>query len=259
MRGYIPPVNDNERLVVKKALELAKISAARQSFGFTQFLDERGLALTIAQLNKEPTVDFVSYGGTQDTLRNIICVYDSYLEPPSNIDFNISALQILCKGATKLTHRDFLGALMSLGIKREFVGDIIVSNGNCATLFVINSIKNLIMTDFFEVSRFKAIVSEPANDLILETNKNNEEKSISISSLRLDVILSSILNISRTTSSALVKNNSVKVCQIPVQSVHFMIQDNDILSIKGYGKFEISSIGEKTKKNRIYINYIKKS
>ena len=257
MRGYIPPINDAEKFIAKRALELGKLASIRSSYFFSQFLDERGIELSIAQINKVQGINYRIYGGYDNSLRSILCVYDQVLPPPQNEEYEISIVNVDCKGAKQLTHRDFLGALMSLGIKRDISGDIIVKNGNSATIFLKKSATNMILSDLVEVGRYSAIVSQIENKIINDTSQNNEEKTITVSSLRLDVVVSAITNVSRSVANSLIKSKTVKVCQMPVENVHFNLQDDDVISIRGYGKYKVISIGGKSKKNKIYLKYQK--
>ncbi|MEG2054571.1 MAG: YlmH/Sll1252 family protein [Oscillospiraceae bacterium] len=256
MKNYFPPINDEEKLICKKAQDLARTALARRKACYSQFLDERGIQLAVAAVNKIQGIGYVLYGGYSNAERQVLCVFDENEPILQNDSFPICSIKVICKGASGLSHRDFLGSLMALGIKREFTGDILVSNGENANIFLLNSIKVTIKNDLITVGKFNCTVND---DVIFEDDIQNEtvyeEKSSSISSLRLDCVLAALLNKSRGTAVDIIKSKSVKVCHMPVDDVHFEINEGDTLSIKGYGKFIVSQVGGKTKKDRIYITY----
>ena len=175
------------------------------------------------------------------------------------IDFPIVALRIsplAAKFADKLNHRDFLGALMNLGIKREVLGDIYVKD-KAALVFCKDTIANYIMENLTRVKHtsVKVEVSDNTDDLITPTL---EDKVIQVASVRIDAVIAKAYNMSRQEVLTPFKSGFVflngRVCTENAKT----LSSGDIISDRGYGKFEfaeelnVSKKGKTNCKIRIY-------
>lgn len=145
-----------------------------------------------------------------------------------------------------LKHQHILGTLMSLGIEREQVGDIIV---NERIQFVLTSrLESFIM---LELQRIKGasvkLYTIPVTDMI-QSNENWKIESATVSSLRLDVVIKEMIRKSRTIAKQLIEKKRVKVNHTIVDSADFQLQANDLISIQGFGRAHITDLGGKTKK-----------
>lgn len=153
-----------------------------------------------------------------------------------------------------LTHRDYLGALMSLGIKRECIGDILADETG-AYLFVLDSVASLVYDDLTAVGRC-SIRAVPADVCALPLQQEKETKTATVSSLRLDAVLAAMLHISRGNAAQLVKGGMVEVNHVATSSAHYEVYENDVFSIRGRGKFKLCETGALSRKGRTFISYI---
>lgn len=192
----------------------------------------------------------VKYGGYPLAER----VIAGFGENVSTDDFPISIIEISPvsqKFADKLTHRDFLGGLMNLGIKRELLGDIIVCD-NVGYLFCLTQIKDYIIDNLTRLKhttvRTKEITTLP-NDII----KEPQSAEIIVSSLRLDAIISAIFKLSRSESSKLFAQEKVFVNSKSVTNTSYQVKENDIISLRGFGRFQYIDQLRTTKKDRLVI------
>lgn len=212
--------------------------------GFIGFLNEREAALACSYL-KNRHIDFTIYGGYANASR-------VYLSLDSDCDactFPITPLLIVSKGKRDLTHRDYLGSLMGIGIKRECVGDIILQNNRSAVIFIRNEIASYVINELDRVGHETVTVSVYEGDTS-EFGTNTEELRIIVTSMRVDNILSSLLNVSRNESSELIHDDRVFVNYYQVSKPSHILNDTDVLSVRGYGKFIIGNISGKTKRDR---------
>ncbi|MDD3430329.1 MAG: YlmH/Sll1252 family protein, partial [Oscillospiraceae bacterium] len=185
-RGYQPPVNDEERLLCKKIGELVKVCEARGITKFSNFLDERGQALAQAEMARLKWTNYTFFGGYSGAQRQMLCVYEGETDTE---EWPIEAVSISCFAAKNLTHRDFLGALMALNIKREYVGDIIV-NGQETTVFLQKNMAQVVNSELTSVGRYNAsckIIS--AQDFSCQGEASTVENTIPVASMRLDAVL----------------------------------------------------------------------
>ena len=255
MRGFIPPQNQEETVFCKKAYSICEKAEKMRMKSFSTFLDLRQKELFISQFNKFSGIKIeFSAGYTGDSERTIACVYDEYDEVFS-WDYPISVIRSEINGDDKLTHRDFLGAIMNLMIKREYIGDILIENDICY-IICHNNMAPVIISELKKV-RHSFVDFEYYDQPVEYTRQISQQKSITVASMRLDAVVSAVLNCSRNEGSVLIKQGLVSVNHLLAKRVDFEIMDEDILSIRGKGKYKISFDGSKSRKDRYFITYYK--
>lgn len=193
-----------------------------------------------------PCVLFGGYDGAQR-------VVAGFGEDVKNDDFPIACVKIEPlneKFADELTHRDFLGSLMNLGIKRETVGDIIV-DGKCGYVICLENIADYICENLTRV-RHTSVVAKLS--LIPEnTAEKFEVLTVFAASKRLDVIIGAVYNFSRSEASKLIASERVFINSVLTLSASKTVSDNDIITIRGYGRFILSGEVKTTKKGRLVL------
>ena len=252
-RGFIPPSNDAEQLFVKRIADLIRVVSQSGVARTTLFLNEREQALAVTQLNRFSQVKHQFYGGISSADRKMLCIYED--EIPADA-FSISPIALKVSGdAAKLTHRDYLGALMALRLKRECIGDIILSNEG-ALVFVQKKFAQIIFDELFEIGRCH--VSASICEQLPESTapENLQTLTATVSSLRLDAILAAMLKISRGNAAELIRTKSVMVNHVEMTSVHDAVYEGDVFSVRGRGKFKLCEIRGKSKKDRTFVSYI---
>ena len=236
---------DNKELLEKRLNELY-LRAFNKGFNtFSDFLnmDEQS---TAANLN----LPCVSFGGYESAERVVIGFGDEI----ESSDFPICCIKIeplQQKFADKLSHRDFLGSLMNLGINRSTLGDIII-NDNCGYLFCLESISEYIIESLTRVKHtsVKCEVIKNENELKI---KEPEEKEINVSSLRADAVISSVYKLSRNETAELFSKELVFINSKAVKKPSVFLRENDIVSVRHKGRFIFAGELRKTKKDRAVI------
>ncbi len=252
MRGFIPPRNPEEVQLFRRYEKLCEKSRTISNRQFTAFLDLRQKELLIARANKEKSirVDF-SFGYQGDGERVVACMHPDW--DTEKIDYPIDIIRTPLSGQDTLTHRDFLGAAMSLMIKREYIGDIIVNNDECF-IACHDTVSSLIINELREVRR--SVVSfDWYHGTLSYTRQYSRSGSATVASMRLDSVISAILKMSRSKAADIVRSSSVEVNHMSIDRTDFEIVDGDILSIRGIGKYMVSFDGNTSRKNRLFINY----
>ncbi|MPM29040.1 hypothetical protein SDC9_75579 [bioreactor metagenome] len=203
----------------------------------------------LINMEKELGIKVYCYGIYEECERKIVA-FDLYEEPR---EYPIDLIKITNKSKFKnLTHRDYLGSLMSLGLKREVFGDLVVEDNNCYVP-VLGDITNYIL------GSLETIGNCPCEIEILESNIENipvvkfQEKVIICSSLRLDNVVSELSNLSRNDGNTLINNGSVMINHIICNKKDKLVKPLDIITVRGYGKFKMQEIAGETQKNRLKI------
>ena len=166
--------------------------------------------------------------------------------------FPITPLKINCSGFREHTHRDFLGSILALGIKRCVIGDIIVGDkGYYAVVFVHNRMVDYLYENLKLIGRDGVKLSVATPEDTASIVRNFERICGTSASLRLDAIISEVLNLSRDKSQTMISSGVVTVNHEDTTDKSRVLELNDVFTVKGYGKFVLSSIGEKNRKDRI--------
>lgn len=200
----------------------------------------------------------VFYGGHDDVLRVAMGVFPDYMDK-TDITFPIVCLKVIYnkKFGSTLTHSDFLGALMGLSIKREMIGDIITYGDLGVTyIFIIESIKEYIAQNLTKVGSQSVIVSELGDTSSITITREFEEISKVISSLRLDCVVAMVTGKSRGRAAELIERSAIVVNSKEIQSLSSILKPEDVIVIKGMGKFILKNV-QTTKKGRYLVSIFK--
>ena len=218
----------------------------------TSFLDPRGQYILEVIVGSFEDMK-VSYFGGQSAERKRAIIAPSYFEPTED-DFEEVLIQInYPEKFVSIQHQHVLGTLMSLGIEREQVGDILV--GDTIQFVLTKQLESYIMMELTKIKGATVkLDSIPFKDMIQSKENWNIHHS-TVSALRLDVVLKEMIRKSRSIAKQLIEKKRVKVNHTLIDSTDFQLQNNDLLSIQGFGRARIIDIGGKTKKEKVHITY----
>lgn len=163
-----------------------------------------------------------------------------------------AALRFNYRPQDKLTHRDILGALMALGIKRETLGDIICGDSS-ATLVCLPELGSYISESLTKAGRAGITASVISLDELPSREESLTIKTETVASLRLDVVLSAAFNLSRTKASALIAANRVSVNHQPCLHPSKELAEGTLISVRSMGRAKLTEVGGTSKKGRIFI------
>lgn len=218
----------------------------------TAFLDPRGQYIMEVVAGSFDDLNVTYYGGPYAERKRAI-IAPSYFEPTEEA-FEIVLIDVnYPQKFVTLQHQHILGTIMSLGIEREQLGDIVVSDKIQFTL--TRQLESYII---LELNRIKGATvklnSIPIKDMI-QSKENWQTFDTTVSGLRLDVVLKDMIRKSRTIAKQLIDKKRVKVNHTVIDATDFQLDSGDLLSIQGFGRAMITDIGGKTKKDKIRISY----
>lgn len=232
--------------------DLSKRAESRNRFVFSDFLtpDEQS---TVLSFKKE--LCEVSFFGGVDGCERVMARFGSVSEMGYEVPFPIATIKISplnIRFAEELTHRDCLGAVMSLGLERSQIGDIVMRDKCCYMFvcenkseYICNELKKIRHTDIqCEITSFDD--SEPLFKTLTKT--------VIISSDRLDCVISGVFNMSRSDCSALFEGGKIFVNGRQILSPSFRPDDGDTVSVRGHGKFIFHTPTTQTKKGRLVVD-----
>lgn len=167
-----------------------------------------------------------------------------------NDDVDITLFEIESK--TLLTHSQILGSLFSHNLDDSMFGDIVIINDKYY-IAIVNKLKNYFINNFNMVGKNKIKLHEVSLDQVRDFTPKYKELKISISSLRIDNVISKIIPTSRTISKELIDDDKIFINYEILNNRNYSLKKNDIFSIRGVGKFKLVNIGALTKNNKYQI------
>ena len=246
-----------DKLLISKMLDKIELSKSKNKIENTDFLDMYQKHLLEKILKQEKVDNYIISGGTEDTERNIIVFYPEKLKTVVGINYK-KVLPIVCIRINlpkemygKYSHRDYLGGLMKLGIKREKVGDICVFEDG-ADILILDEISKFLLNNITGLTRFSKSNIEIINvENIRKKKIEKEELKIIVPSMRLDAVISELLRTSRGKSEEIINEQRVFVNFENIDKLTKQIKEKDLITVRGKGRFEITKIEGTTRNDRI--------
>ncbi len=245
-------MNESDQLLKNRFTELARRAFSRECYVYSDFLDMAEQDVLGKMSFDKSSASYKLVGGHDFAERRIACFGDEerigYTESSPIVCVRISPVSR--KFADALTHRDFLGSLMALGLKRSVFGDIIIDE-NEAHLFCLESVGGCVTEQLDKVKNtsVECAVTETPKIVI----KLPEQSSINIASERLDAMIAAVYKLSRSESQQLIIGGKAYVDSRLTENVSFMPSPDSIVSVRGSGRFLYEGIERETKKGRLRV------
>jgi RNA-binding protein YlmH len=215
----------------------------------TDFLDPREQEIVRMVIGSDEDVKLSFFGGAPFTERKRGLLYPPYFQPGEE-DFALTLFSIGYPSKfVSLEHRQVLGSLMSLGLKRGKFGDILMKNGDLQFI-AASEIADYVLLHLHMIGGTKISLKEKPFTQIIALKEQWKEASITASSLRLDAVLAQAFGVSRQKIQSLIENGLVKVNWKTVDQAHWECREGDVLSARGFGRLKMIAIDGKTKKER---------
>lgn len=246
-----------EELVKKRFKDLADKAYRSSTYTFTGFLGLSEMS-SFYEMEKEITyVPAVSFGGSEGCERVILRFGSEELFGYTE-DFPIACLKIkplMQKFADDLGHRDFLGALMNLGIERSVLGDIIIKD-NEGYLFCIETIAPYIIENLSRV-KHTPVLCERTGNVPAKREEDMEKLTIQISSERIDAVAAKVYRLSRNESIDYFRQKKVFVNGKLCENNSYILKEKDMVTLRGLGKFIYTGRGSLSRKGKINTEVLK--
>ena len=242
-----------DRLTLAKVLDRAGRARDKNIPAATDFLSpqQRARALDLLRLAGIPETAYVSQGGYEGAERQVLLFLPDWMEA-ENAESPIRCLRASFREEETLSHRDFLGSLMGMGIVREKVGDILAASGS-ADLLVLEGVADFLLQSWDSAGRTKLHVTEIALENLHIPAVQRKEVRDTVSSLRLDAVAASGFRLARGKAAALIESGKVQLNWRECVKPDKLLEAGDVVSARGFGKFELAEVGGLTRKGRISI------
>lgn len=249
---YTAHIKNKDKLIdMRKIIDKVEIVINKHVVESTDFLDPYERALAKSILNRFSEISYFESGGFLSSERKIIVIFPHYLHE-SEVPEYLSYLRIT-GNLEGLTHKDYLGAILGLGIKRSKVGDILVHETH-TDIILKDEISGFVLLNLDKIGNRNISIEEISKDLIMEPKILYKEIKKTLSSYRLDVFISGVYNLSRQESLNLIESGNVKVNWEPILKSSKELNVGDMVSVRGYGRSIFHSVDGVSKKGRILVN-----
>ncbi|MFI3227331.1 MAG: YlmH/Sll1252 family protein [Clostridia bacterium] len=238
---------NTEDLVVSKLLDKRNICNNKNIMTNTKFLNGTELKMCLENLKND--YNYKSFGGFLDAERQLIVFYPDYIDE-DQIEYPIEVIKVSLK--KKMSHRDILGSLMGMGIKREMVGDILTFD-DCAYIFALEEISDFIMMNLIKIGNQTVSLSKATTEEIESREVEFKLIKDTVSSIRFDSVVSSGFMMSRSKSVDVIRASNVYLNNVICTKTDQKVNVGDKISIRGKGKIVLNDILGKSKKDRIFI------
>lgn len=238
-----------ERDFIDQVLHWKEYVESNYAQKLTDFLDPREQQILKIIVGNHPDVKFDFFGGVPGTERKRAILYPEYVTVEPD-DYQIVLFEIeYPKKFVTIEHRQILGTLMSLGLKRGKFGDILLKDGT-AQLLAAKEIGDYLTLQLESIGKASVSLKEVVLSEAVQISETWTEVSVTASSLRLDTVISALYNLSRQKSQLYIQQGLAKVNWTAIENPAFECGEGDILSVRGHGRAKIDEVAGKTKKDK---------
>lgn len=249
---------EGEELILSRLADLQARCLGQDRPCYLGFLDEFQQKVCQSALKKSPLY-YRFFGGYQDAERVFLGLSPWEEAGLADSDFPIRCVEAVFRHQDKPGHRDFLGAVMGLELKREAVGDILVEEGK-ASLFLTGPAADVVLTQLVQVGRTGVVCCEPLSwSSAAERQRRFTEVEGSVSSLRLDCVVAFLGDLSRFAAAELIARGQVFIDGQPAGNGARVLLLKEKISIRGTGKFIYDQQPGVSKKGKLRVRFLKYS
>ncbi len=244
----------DEKILLAKAEDTVALCEKQYTTRSLGFLTPAEMAVVKKNLHKicggaDVRTEF--YGGYSEAERCLFVALPEYAQD-DEVSELICVLEISGRDTEGLSHRDFLGSLLGLGLKRGKIGDILRVLDK-TIVFVLSDIADYIITNLEKVGRCGVKIRKLQQAEIEIPKRRYEEIRTTVAALRLDCVVAAALKTSRAVAAEAIKSGRVSVNWLETDNISAQIKPEDVFSVRGAGRFRLSAAINETKKGRLGI------
>lgn len=256
--------SEAQKLLASRASDYLR-QADRGELVCGNFLTPQEAAYTLSVLREMRASERAFlFGGYKDAERKRIFVLPSFLSDfdgdceekaktyfPDELSSSVKAIMIRGSGFRELSHRDYLGSILSLGIERCSVGDIAVQDKHGAVVFCTDKIFDYLLSGIDRIASDKVTVSEFLPDCDFGAKREYQPIRDTVASERLDCIVGALTNLSREKAQTLIRSGLCEVNYLQETRVDVAVKPPSVITLRGYGKYDVLDFDGETKRGRL--------
>ena len=249
----------DDKLLLAKILDKIEFVKQKEKLEYTDFLDMYQISLVKSFMKKNNFENYILFGGVEDSERKILLIYPEKYDMKmlqKNYSKIIKVIRVILNDDEKgkYSHRNYLGGIVKVGMKREKVGDILVFDDGADILVKEEAVENLkqelIKLNRFENSKFEVINLEELRKAEIKV----EDIKIIVPSLRLDNFVSDLAKTSRSKAVQIIDSERVFINGQNETKVSKQVKLGDVITIRGKGRFVVKEFSGTTRSGRMVVN-----
>ena len=250
--------NEKDRLLISKIIDKIKFCETKNKIQTTDFLDQMEQKLVENFLKSQKINNYLYTGGFEQAGRKMLIIYPVKLtDIITNINLNeymnVIRIKLPNEMEGEYSHKNYLGGLMKLGINREKIGDIVVDDSG-ADILIMPEMEKFLLNNIPSLTRFsKSKIEKIDIEELRQINIKKEVIKITVSSMRIDNIVAELAKCSRGKANEILEQERVLVNYETIKKSSKEIKEKDNITIRGKGRFIISSIVGNSRKGRLFI------
>ncbi len=244
----------DEARLLARACDIAEICERQyipKAMGFLTPLECVTLQHKFKRSEFSPDLRFFAFGGYDGAERQMFFALPEYADEDAVWDF-MCPLEITGRDIAALSHRDYLGSLVGLGIRREKLGDILCFEDKCI-VFAAVDIADYIISNLDKVSRCGVKIRRMDSKQLTIPKRRFEEIRTTVAALRLDCVIGAALKTSRSAAVEVIRERRVAVNWQDTDDTALKLKGGEVFSVRGKGRFRLSDEVNETRKGRLGI------
>lgn len=245
------------KILVAKMIDKYEFCKTKNKITFTDFLNISEISIIEKILKEEKIKNYIFFGGKEDADRSILIFFPEKFSiemVEKNYEKILNIIRIKLPSNVKYEHKDYLSGIMKLGIRREKFGDILVGE-NGADIVSLVEVSDYLINGLRDLTRFqKSEISIYSINELQNIETEFEKIGIIVSSIRLDNFVAELSKCSRGKAEEIIEQGRIFINSVNELKSSKKINVNDIITIRGKGKFIFDGIEKETKSGRYLLN-----
>lgn len=244
-------MDNDEKLLISKTEDLFRLCTKYATAQFSDFLDGGELAVIRKKVVIPYDFNVMFFGGFDEAEKQIMGIFPQWDEP-NLTEFPLICLRVEGGYSRKLTHRDYMGTVLSLGISPQKLGDI-VAYDDFAYIILHSDIAEYVSDSLHKIGNqgVKTQIIGSLNDIKIE--RRYKTIGTVCASPRLDAVVGAAANISRSQAASMINSGKVKLNHLVTEKNSETVYEGDLLSVRGFGRFLVYSFDGETRKSRLHL------
>ncbi len=240
-------VDDASRIALARVLDKAELARTRNVHAHSQFLTDGEQRLAQRALEAAGCRDYDLWGGYPGAERKVCRFWPDWAEAGEE---PLAAVEVTAPQGAALSHRDYLGSMMGLGLTRDVLGDLLVTEGRCQVV-CLRSALPVLLSQWTQAGRWPVQVRELPLAELEPGERGGTLRRETFQSLRFDAVAAAGFGLSRAKAAGMIAGGKIQLNHLPCLKPDKLLEEGDSLTARGFGKCVLVRVTGASRKGRI--------